>query len=148
MTWTQKYTKAQAPLAADFDGYVTTPHWTALRTFIEETYGSVPCIEYSRCGGAPGWNMKYRKGSRAICTLYPGLPEEGQFTCLVVVGPKEADRAEALLAACDPYLRELYQAAGGTGGSRWLMIAVTSEGILEDVKALLQLRVPPLKGRK
>ena len=87
--------------------------------------------------------MKYRKGSRAICTLYPGLPEEGQFTCLVVVGPKEADRAEALLAACDPYLRELYQAAGGTGGSRWLMIAVTSEGILEDVKALALNHLPP-----
>ena len=91
--------------------------------------------------------MKYRKGSRAICTLYPDLPEAGQFTCLVVVGRREEDQAEALLAACDPYLQDLYRKAGGTGSSRWLMIAVTSERILEDVKALLRLRVKPPQKR-
>ena len=146
MTWSQSYTQAQTPAAEDFDRHIENPYWRELRSYIEETYGLEPRIEYSRCGLAPGWNMKYRKGSRALCTLYPDLPEAGQFACMVVIGSKEADRAEALLASCEPYLRELYQTAGGAGGnSRWLMIAVTSERILGDVKALLELRVKPPK---
>ena len=148
MSWSQQYTKAQVPAAEDFDRCAASPYWTALRAFIEEAYGVSPHIEYSGCSLAPGWNMKYRKGSRSICTLYPDRPEAGQFTCLVVIGRREEDRAEALLAACDPYLRDLYREAGGTGGSRWLMIAVTSARILEDVKALLQLRVKPSVTRE
>ena len=66
----------------------------------------------------------------------------------VAVNSGDLSRAEALLAACDPYLRDLYREAGGTGGSRWLMIAVTSARILEDVKALLQLRVKPSVTRE
>lgn len=147
MTWSQLYTKIQSPTPADFDHYMDHPLWTALRTFVEDTYGVTPLVEYSCCCSAPGWNMKYRRRGKSICTLYPGLPEEGQFTCLVVIGPKEADQAEALLSTCDPYLQTLYQAAGGTGGSRWLMIAVTTERILEEVKALLQLRLKPPKKR-
>lgn len=146
MIWNQQYTQAQTPAVEDFDRHIGSPYWPALRNFIESTYGVPPLIEYSRCGSAPGWNMKYRKGSRALCTLYPDLPEAGQFTCMVVIGAKEADRAEALLPACDPGIQELYRTAGGAGAnSRWLMIAVTSDRILEDVKALLQIRVKPPK---
>lgn len=148
MIWSQQYPKAQTPAAADFDRHMESSRWAALRDFIETTYGVSPVIEYSRCGSAPGWNMKYRKGSRSICTLYPDQPEAGQFTCLVVIGKKEADRAEALLPACDSGIQTLYRTAGGAGGSsRWLMIAVTSDRILEDVKALLQLRVKPPEKR-
>ena len=147
MTWQQLYPKIQTPAPADFDRYMDHPLWTALRSFVEDAYGVTPLVEYSCCASAPGWNMKYRRSGRSICTLYPGLPEAGQFTCLVVIGPKEADRAEALLLSCDPCLQELYRKAGSAGGSRWLMIAVTRERILEEVKALLRLRVRPPQKR-
>lgn len=147
MTWQQLYPKIQAPEPADFDRYMDRPLWTALRAFVEDTYGVPPLVEYSCCASAPGWNMKYRRSGKSICTLYPGFPEAGQFTCLVVIGEKEADRAEVLLSACDPYLQNLYREAGGIGGSRWLMIAVTTERILEEVKSLLLLRVKPPKKR-
>ena len=120
MTWSQVATKIQSPTPVDVVHYMDHPLWTALRTFVEDTYGVTPLVEYSCCCSAPGWNMKYRRSRKSICTLYPGLPEEGQT---------------------------LYQAAGGTGGSRWLMIAVTTERILEEVKALLQLRLKPPKKR-
>ena len=49
--------------------------------------------------------MKYKKGSRAVCTLYP---EEGYFICMVSVGAKEAPEAELALNGCTAYVRQLY----------------------------------------
>ena len=50
--------------------------------------------------------MKYKKSSRALCTLYP---DEGQFTALITVGAKEAPEAELLLPWSAQQLRkELY----------------------------------------
>lgn len=92
--------------------------------------------------GAPGWNVKYKKGSRALCTLYPRL---GYFTCMVSVGRKETVQAELLLPSFDPYLQALYQKADVFNGGRWLMIDVISEPVLENVKELIQLRVKPNK---
>jgi len=98
---------------------------------------TVPRIEYSRCGMAPGWNVKYKKGGRALCTLYPAA---GSFTCLVCIGQREAMAAEALLPLCSPPVRQLYHTASPLNGSRWLMIPVTDEAVLTDVKALIGIR--------
>ena len=50
-------------------------------------------------------------------------------------------QAELLLCTCTDYLRELYWNTKPYNGGRWLMISVTSPEILEDVKALIALRV-------
>ena len=94
--------------------------------------------DFPRCSGKPGWNVKYRKGSRGICTLYP---DKGFFTCLVSIGSKAADKAELILTACTPYVRKLYAEAPPYNGSRWLMIEVTDSDILQDVKSLIDVRI-------
>ena len=45
--------------------------WQRTCIFLQSSYGSVPLIQYSGCSAAPGWNVKYRKGGKALCTLYP-----------------------------------------------------------------------------
>ncbi len=142
MKWTERFSKDSKPTPEEIDAYIGSPDWGALREHIEVSYDAKPQIDYSICSGAPGWNMKYRKSSRALCTLYPG---EGYFTCLVCIGSKEAMEVELLLASCTDYVRELYWSCKPFNGSRWLMIDVTSADILEDVKALIGLRV---KGKK
>lgn len=142
MKWNEQYSKEQEPTLDAIADYIQSPLWHSLRSFLEESYGVLPSVEYSRCAAAPGWNVKYKRGSRALCTLYP---RAGYFTCMVSVGRKETVQAELLLPSFDPYLQALYQKADVFNGGRWLMIDVISELVLENVKELIQLRVKPTK---
>ncbi len=140
MAWSEQYTQADKPALIQIEEYIGSPLWRALCTFVETNYDIQPNVEYSLCSGAPGWNVKYKKGGRALCTLYP---REGFFTCLVCIGAKEATEAELVLSACSPAVQELYRKAKPLNGTRWLMIDVTAEAVLEDVKRLLFVRAKP-----
>lgn len=140
MAWNERYTKTDEPALAQIAEYIGSPLWRELCDFAEASYGTRPSVEYSTCSGAPGWNVKYRAGGRALCTLYP---HSGFFTCLICIGTKEAMEAELVLSACCSYTRELYQKARPMNGTRWLMIDVTSEDVLKDVKELLLVRSKP-----
>ncbi len=144
MNWNELYGSGNRPEQEEIDGYVASPLWGELRGFLEGRYGVAPAAEYSRCGMAPGWNVKYKKGGRSLCTLYP---REGGFDCLIVIGAREEAGAGLALPACTPYVRELYRAAKPLNGGRWLMIAVDAPEILEDVKRLIQVRAGAM-GRK
>ena len=86
------------------------------------------------------FQLQRRKGGRALCTLYPGLPGGGSFTCLVAVGQKQAMAAEACLEAACSYVQEAYRAAPLLNGARWLMLDVKNRQVLRDVQALLRIR--------
>lgn len=142
MNWNELYPKWSKPSLQEISDYIGSPFWEELRGHLEQAYSVLPAVEHSVCSGAPGWNLKYKKGGRAFCTLYPS---QDFFTCLVSVGRKEAADAEMLLSNCTDYLRELYRNTRVYSGGRWLMIAVTSAEILEDVKALIALRTKKRK---
>jgi len=137
MMWSERYPKASEPALLQIAQYIDSPLWPELRGFVETAYGVLPKVEYSMCSGARGWNLKYKKGGRSLCTLYP---HEGFFTCLVCIGGKETMEAELVLTACNAYTRELYRKTKPFNGTRWLMIDVTSQDILEDVKRLICVR--------
>lgn len=138
MEWTALYPPSCQPTPAQVAAYTACPQWDALCASLEQAYQVQPRVEYSRCGMAPGWNVKYKKGSRALCTLYP---DAGSFTCMVSIGQKEAMEAEALLPACTPAVQKLYWDAQPFNGSRWLMIPVTDEASLTDAQNLIATRV-------
>ncbi len=137
MEWKQLYPADRKPSFEQISGYIGTPLFTDLCGFIEGMWAVKPQIEYSRCGGAPGWNVKYKKSGRTLCTLYAG---EGCFTCLVSIGAKEAGAAEAVLPKCTSYVRELYRSVKPLNGARWLMIRIGDEHVLSDAEQLVSLR--------
>lgn len=145
MTWNELFPKSCKPDLGQIAGYVANPVWQELGDFISTAYGAVPQIEHSTCSGAPGWNVKYKISSRSLCTLYP---HEGFFTCLVCIGSRETAEVELLLPACCAYTREVYNTAKPFNGTRWLMIDVTSQEILDDVKKLLCTRIKPKRSLK
>ena len=67
----------------------------------------------------------------------------GYVTAMVSVAPKDEDAAEGVLLTCTEYTRTLYRNTASSKMGRWLMIDLTSPEVLEDVKALLALRVKP-----
>ncbi len=142
MEWNQIYGPDSQPDMCQITDYIQTPLWKELCGYLEDSYGVSPKIEYSRCSGKPGWNVKYKKSGKALCTLYP---EEGFFTCMVSIGRKEAPEAELLLTACTSYVKDLYAGANPFNGSRWLMIEVKDLQTLSDVKALIGTRCKTVK---
>lgn len=140
MSWNAIFPQSNKPNYNDISNYVNCKLWDDLCEYIEETYKVVPKIEYSRCSMETGWNVKYKKSGRSLCTLYP---KENFFTCLISIGSKETMETELLQSTFDVYIQELYKKTKPFNGSRWLMIDVTSLNILQNVKDLISIRVTP-----
>lgn len=141
MTWSELFTEGIQPELEQIAAYIGNPLWEQLRYFIEDSYKVSPSVEYSKCSEAKGWNVKYKKSSKSLCTLYP---DSGCFTALVTIGKALAEEAELILPSCTDYVQNVYKNAAGLNGARWLMIKVTSKDILDDVKRLIQVRVKPV----
>lgn len=117
--------------------YVNSPLWDKLCSYIETEYQSKPVLEFSKCSMQFGWNVKYKKAGRTLCTLYP---MEGYYIALVVIGERERMETEWLLPIFTEYLQQLYHNTKTGMGQRWLMINVVDEAVLEDVKQCIAIR--------
>lgn len=127
----------------DYDeiaGYIKPPSkelWLQLNDFIQERYKAEPRITYSCCAGKPGWNMKYQRSGKSICTLYP---EKEGFIALVVVTLDLLPVIEALYGQLTPGVYDTIKRAKPFNGTLWLMLQVDGPSALEDVKQLLILK--------
>ena len=140
--WSVQFPQTLQPGMDEIDAYVENPLWKELQAFLRDTYGAKPAIQYSRCGLEPGWNVKYRKGGRALCTVYI---RSGYVTVMISIGAREEQEAQAALLTCTADTRALYQRTSASKMGRWLMLDVTRPEMLEDVKALLLVRAHPVK---
>ena len=137
MQWSELFDGNNQLTDAHIREFIASPLWDELNEFLQRTYGVMPELSYSGCSMQSGWNVKYKKGGKSLCTLYP---MQGYFIALVVVGKKEATEADLLIHSCDTYTQGLYKQSPSSAMGRWLMIEVTSESILNDVKSLIALR--------
>jgi hypothetical protein len=142
MIWNEIYDQVNMPSLTDIRDFIGSSQqlWDELIEYTEKTYKTKPQISYSSCSAQPGWNVKYKKGGKSLCTLYP---MEGYFIALVVVGSKEEDEVRIGMETglYTSYLKELYDNSVYMKIGRWLMIEVKDEEILEDIKKLLEIRV-------
>lgn len=135
MDWNAIYPGPEEPTAEQPSAYVSHPMWEPLNRWICEAYSLSPIYSYSSCSMGRGWNVKYRSGGKALCTLYPAA---GAFTCLVVAPAQ----AEALLPTLSEYTQACWQAVKPMGSGRWLSLEVDSPEVVEDIKTLLMLKRP------
>ncbi len=137
MEWSRLYDQNNPPTSDAINKYVSSELWENLNAFLQDTFKIQPKFSYSRCSMQPGWNVKYQKSGKSLCTLYP---MEGFFIALVVVGNKESFEADLLLPSLSKFTQSLYQNTAFSAGGRWLMINVTEPTILDDVIRLVQIR--------
>jgi hypothetical protein len=130
MEWNIFYDLNSQPTLDDVGKYVGSELWRNLNSFLEGTYQIRPKFSYSRCSMQPGWNVKYQKSGKSLCTLYP---MEGFFIALVVFGNQESFKVELVLPSFSRYTQSLYKNTVFSAGGRWLMICVTEPAILDDV---------------
>lgn len=105
---------------------------------IKDTYQCSEKIEYSSCSLEKGWNVKFKKAGRTLCTIYP---RENYFTVMVVVGAKEKASVEEMLPKCTVELQDIYHQTREGNGQRWLMIDLeVKDDLYYDLLQLIQIR--------
>ncbi len=130
--------RSVCPTMEEVGEVVGNPAFGRFCAQIRDTYRCSERIEYSSCSWEKGWNIKYKKAGKTLCTIYP---REGYFTVMVVVGAKEKPLVEAALPQCTAELRQIYHQTREGNGQRWLMIDLEDqEELLGDVLRLIQIR--------
>ena len=140
--WHEMFPLDQAPSLEQMSDYVGSGRrrWDHLNGYLQSTYHVQPIIEYSSCSAQPGWNVKYKKSGKALCTLYP---LKDSCIVLVIVGPKhDAHVAFEMDAGMyTPSVTNVFFRAKPMAMGRWLMIEVVDDAVLEDIKQLIDIRI-------
>lgn len=89
-----------------------------------------------------GWNIKYKKGSKALCALYV---RQGWFTAMVTLGAKQTAELETLLPTFSAAFRKLYEKTPLFNGGKWLVVDVKKPAQLEEVQRLILMKAKPVK---
>ena len=137
MDWNLLYSNVTPPTWEQVTEYIGSPLWAEFNERIQSAYQIKPCMEYSRCSMQAGWNIKYKKGGKSLCTLYP---MQGYFIALVVVGSHELTEAEFLMPQCSDYVQTVFKNTKTGNGQKWLMLDVRDREIMDDVFCLINLR--------
>lgn len=130
--------KGYCPSLEEIEEFVNNPVFAQFCTEVKTKYKCNEKIEFSSCSWEYGWNVKFKKAGKSLCTIYP---KGGYFTVLVVVGQKEKSAVESILHKCTPELRETYRQTETGNGQKWLMIDLEDrENTYTDIFRLLDIR--------
>jgi len=124
---------------AEWLGDEAYKYWTEVVRFIERGYINVFTPEWLFGGKKHGWSLRYRK-SKSFCTF---IPERNRFSLLIVFGVKEREKVESVRDKLSAQTRKVYDDAATYHDGKWVVIAVDSATIMDDVRLLLALKRKP-----
>jgi AraC family transcriptional regulator len=141
LQWSELFGKEHEPSDSQIKEFVDTPLWDDLDNHLKQTYNVKPKLFYSSCsmqqGMWKGWNVKYRKSGKSLCTLYP---KQGHILSLVPIGLREMTEAELLIPICTEYTQNLFSQTTTGRNGKSLAFVVDNEKVLHDMKELIALR--------
>lgn len=130
--------KSIRPDIDEISKYIRNPVFIQFCRKINNTYNCKETIEYSGCSLEKGWNIKFKKSGKTLCTIYP---REGYFTVMVVIGRKEKESVEKILPECTAELQTIYNQTKEGNGQRWLMIDLEDhEDLYRDIFRFIKIR--------
>lgn len=132
------------PTLDEIGQYVRNPVFMQFCSAIKSAHSCSEKIEFSACSWEHGWNIKFKKAGKTLCTIYP---RENYVTVLVVVGSKEKEAVEEMLPGCTAALQELYHRTQEGNGQRWLMIDLEDRNsVYDDLLRMIGIRRNPAGG--
>jgi len=141
MQWSEMFTKENQPSESQIREFVGTPLWEDLDTHLRQEYKVKPKIAHSSCamdGGMwKGWNVKYQKSGKSLCTLYP---KQGHILALAQVGLKDLTESELMLPTFTEYTQNLFTQSPIGGIGKMLAFIIEDEAVLRDMKSIIALR--------
>lgn len=130
--------KEYCPTLEEFAEYINNPVFLSFCADIKTKHNCKEKIEFSSCSWEYGWNIKFKKSGKSLCTIYP---REGYFTVLVVIGQKEKGAVEAVLQKFTPEVRDIYMQMKTGNGQKWLMINLEDKDErYSDIFQLIDIR--------
>lgn len=130
---------SHTPTEYEMREYINNELWEDFCQYMKNTYKVIPKFEFSKCSLEYGWNAKFKKGSKSLCTIYP---REKYFCVMVVIGQKEKERFENILPSLSADIQKIYKETKEVNGQRWLMIDLEdNDKRYEDVKRMISIRV-------
>lgn len=108
--------------------------------FIKEHYDIIPEIMFG--GSKYGWEVRYRKSGKTLCTL---TPEKGAVRTLIVLGKQESEKALSIQNELSPQVYKLIENTKQLHDGRWLWIRLFAAKDVEDVKKLMTIKRRPKK---
>jgi hypothetical protein len=118
--------------------------WTALRTFLADTYGIAPV--FNSGGKKYGWNLQHRSGGCPLCEMYP---ESGSFTALVILGKAELEQAMQRLDSFGKTVQQFLKDSPRYHDGCWMYIRVSDPQTCrqdeQDIEQLILIKKKPPK---
>lgn len=130
--------KTHCPSFDELCEYIRNPAFDKFCQKMRSDYRCTEKTEFSSCSLEKGWNLKFKKSGKTLCTIYP---RESYFTVMLVIGRKEKESFETILPDCTPALREIYHNTKEGNGQRWLMVSLEDEDEMYlDVFRIIEIR--------
>jgi len=140
--WSELYTKDNEPSESQIRDFVNTTLWDDLDNHLRQEYNVKPKIAYSGCsmdnGMWKGWNIKYQKSGKSLCTVYP---KQGYIQALVPVSFQNLDEVELMLSIFTEYTQNLFNHSATYRNGKSLAFMVEDEAVLHDMKNIIALRI-------
>lgn len=128
----------QCPTLEMIGDAIGNPLFLEFCAAIKEKYRCCEKIEFSTCSMERGWNVKFKRSGRALCTIYP---RRSYFTVMIVIGRKEKAPFEAILPDCTAALQQIYGLTREANGQKWLMIDLEDhDDLYRDVFRTIEIR--------
>lgn len=126
------------PSDEDISKYINNSLWDKFKEYMRYKYGIRPVYEFSKCSMEYGWNIKFKKGSKSLCTIYP---RENYFAVLIVIGKRQKEEFEKKLENFTEDIQQLYFNTKEGNGQRWLFIEIEDDDEkYNDVKNIIKIR--------
>jgi len=116
-------------------------YWKRVRQLIEQFYPNVFTPEWLFGGKKHGWSLRYKK-SKSFCTL---IPEKNRLALLIVFGAEEGAKVEGMRDGLSRQTQKEYDAATTYHDGKWLLLAIDTDKVVEDVMQLLAIKRKPKK---
>ncbi len=114
--------------------------WKGVLSFIQDSFRLSG--DFAFYGKNYGWALRFRKGGKALVSLYPG---QDSFTAQVVLTEEQVEQASCL--GLGQKAKEIIESAHPYPEGRWIFIRVDSEPDLLDIQRLLRLKGGPTKPK-
>jgi hypothetical protein len=143
MSYERMTDKDQRPTEAEIQKVIGgSREWNDLTKYLLDNYDFVPELVYY--GKKYGWTVRYRRGGKTLCSLFP---EKGAFTVLVVLGKKEASGIHNVISKFSDKVKSVIENTEHLHDGCWLWIRVSSLREVKDIIELLKLKRQPQDTR-
>lgn len=116
--------------------------WQEINGFIQENY--VMDMLWDKGGKEGHFELKYRRGGKTLCTLYP---RDNALRVLIIYGRQEREKFETARTDYTAFINDFYDNTHQYHDGKWMFIDLTNSALVEDIKKLLLIKRKPNKKK-